>query len=89
MERITREHVRELLESGAMEPTLIQWPDTGEIEVVPAPNFTDIIWSERGSEYTIIADAASVRTGYEYDPEHLTDEDCEAIAEHINDTREA
>ena len=36
------------------EPLLIRYEDTGEMEVVPRPHLSDISWSERGRERTIL-----------------------------------
>lgn len=49
------EAARAYLRSGrsAMDPTVIEFLDTHEIEVVPGPFLTDISWSDRGRPYYV------------------------------------
>ena len=56
-----REAARKYLRSGRpmMDPTVIEFLDTHEVEVVPQPYLTDIGWSDRSRPYhvhTTIAD---------------------------------
>lgn len=87
MARVTADDVRELLTSGSMEPTMVEWSDTDEIEVIAGVLLNDISYSERNREYQIVVTANDLRQIGEWDTEHPTDEDFEAFAEYLNEPR--
>ena len=37
-----------------MEPTVVHFPDTDEVEIVPGPHLDDISWSERGRNKEVL-----------------------------------
>ena len=84
MAQITAEDVRELLTSTSMDPTMVRWLDTDEVEVVAGVLFSDISYSNRDREYEIIATANDLRQQGDWDVENPTAEDCEAFAEMLN-----
>lgn len=77
--------VEELLTSRSMEPTLIRWSDTGEVEVVSGVLFDDISYANRNREHQILATATDLRGAGDWDTEHPTPADFEALAEYLND----
>jgi hypothetical protein len=83
---VTADDVRELLTSTSMEPTMVRWLDTGEVETVAGVLFSDISYSNRGREYQIIATAADLREQGDWDTDNPTAEDFEAFAQQLNES---
>ena len=83
---IADHHIRQLLTNTTyMDPTLIRFRDTGEIQVIPGPHLTDISWSERGREYEILCTVADCSTIEGVNIAALTDEMCAMLASMLND----
>jgi hypothetical protein len=85
MQSVTAEDVRELLESGSMDPTLVRWLDTGEVEVVAGVLFGDISYSNYDREHELIVTQQDLRSTGDFDSSNPTDEDCQALAEMLNE----
>jgi hypothetical protein len=85
MATVTADDVRDLLTSGSMDPTLVRWQDTGEVETVAGVLFSDISYSNYDRDYEILATANDLRQQGDWDIEHPTDEDFEAFAAQLNE----
>jgi hypothetical protein len=88
---VTIEDMRELLTSGYMDPTLVRWNDTGELEVVSGIDVYDGTYYGGTGEATatVIVSRAAVEGGClgDYDVDAPTADDFAAMAEVLNDPR--
>lgn len=84
-QRVTADDVEELLTSGSMEPTLVRWADTGEVEVVAGVLFSDVSYVHYDREHEVIATATDLRAQGDWDIEHPTADDFEAFAQMLNE----
>lgn len=91
---VTAEHIRELMESQAMEPLLVRWDagggeyddNAGDIDIVPAPLFNDISYCYRDRAHTVVASRDELAdTNMAEDWDNLDDADCQAIADVLNE----
>lgn len=82
---VTADDIEDLLTRGCMEPTLVRWLDTDEIEVVAGPLFSDISYSNRYRKHQILVTADDLQSMGSWDTEHPTQADFEAFAEYVND----
>jgi len=83
---ITAALMRDLLASGAMNPTLVRWDDTDELAIVPGVLFSDISYADRARPHTAIVTQAEIQQGAlgDYDPDNPTDDDYAAMADMLN-----
>jgi hypothetical protein len=82
---ITKNDVRELVESKKKLPLMVRWSDTGEIETVSAFGFQDNSgWSEKKRPHNSIANQDNVFDILAIPLNELNELDLETIAKHLN-----
>jgi hypothetical protein len=59
-ELVSADHIENLIHSRVMDPTLIIFQDTGEIEVIPGPWMDDVSWSDRNRDYAVIINKTDI-----------------------------
>lgn len=85
MAQVTADDIRELLTSGSMDPILVRWLDTDEIEVISGVLTTDISYSNYRRAHQVLASANDLRQMGDWDINNPTDEDFEAFAQQLNE----
>lgn len=86
---VTVAAVRALLTSTGMEPTLVRWADSGDVEVVSGVLFTDISYSNYNREHEVLATPANLKALGDWDTEHPTEDDYRAFAQMLNEGEDA
>lgn len=83
---ITADDVRDLLTSTIMEPTLVRWSDTLEIEVIAGVLLSDISYSNYNRFHEVLATADDLCSQGDWDTDNPTAEDFEAFAQQLNES---
>lgn len=85
VEPVNTEDVRDLLTSTSMDPIMVRWADTLEVEVVSGALFYDVSYVHYNREHAILATAADLRSQGDWDIDNPTDADLAAFAEQLHE----